>query len=163
MRMFTLLTALALLANAAPAQAQGFPCLDNLSKLPGRTPPADHYSSATWLQMPRFPDPSILPLIVGTWYTENHSPQTNQVQRIYSSYEANGLYQYRDQTCGATNICSQNQGHGSFRAVPRGPQFFIMINFSDLSRLRQCVSDDVSFPNPTTMVGRTGSVSRKQQ
>ena len=38
-----------------------------------------------------------------------------------------------------------------------------MINFSDLSRQNQCVSDDVSFTNPTTMVGRTGVVSRKQQ
>ena len=164
MRLSQTLAALALLAAAStPALAQGFPCLDNLSKQPGRTPPPDHYSSATWLQLPRFPDPSILPLIVGTWYTENQSPQTNQIQRIYSTYDANGLYQYRDQTCGGTGICSQNQGHGSFRAVPRGQQFFTMLNFSDLSRQQQCVSDDVSFPNPTTMVGRTGAVSRKQQ
>jgi hypothetical protein len=38
-----------------------------------------------------------------------------------------------------------------------------MLNFSDLSRQQQCVSDDVSFLNPTTMVGRTGAVSPKQQ
>jgi hypothetical protein len=63
---------------------------------------------------------------------------------------------------GATGICSQNQGHGSFRAVPRGQQCFTMLNFSDLSRQNQCVSDDVSFPNPTTMVGRNGTVFRKQ-
>jgi hypothetical protein len=36
-------------------------------------------------------------------------------RRIYSTHDANGLYQYRDQTCGAMGICSQNQGHGSFR------------------------------------------------
>src|SRR6267142_296222 len=100
MRLSPTLAALALLAAAStPALAQGFPCLDNLSKQPGRTPPPDHYSSATWLQLPPFPDPSILPLIVGTWYTENQSPQTNQIQRIYSVFDANGLYQYRDQTC----------------------------------------------------------------
>lgn len=157
------LTVLAFTAAATPAMAQGFPCLDNLSKLPGRTPPPDHYSSASWLQLPRFPDPSILRFIVGTWYTENRSPQTNQVQRLYSSFDANGLYGYRDQTCGAMNICSQNQGTGSFRAVPRGQQFFIMMNYSDLSRQNQCVSDDVSFPNPTTMVSRSGAVSRRQQ
>jgi hypothetical protein len=163
MRLSPTLAALALLAAAStPALAQGFPCLENLSKLPGRTPPPDHYSSATWLQLPRFPDPAILPLIVGTWYTENQSPQTNQNQRIYSVFDANGLYQYRDQTCRGTGICSQNQGHGSFRAVPRGRQFFTMVNFSDLSRQSQCVSDDVSFPSPTTMVGRTSAVSRKQ-
>ena len=117
MRLSLILAPLALLGSLTSALAQGFPCLDNLSKMPGRTPPPDHYSSATWLQLPRFPDPSILRFIVGTWYTENQSPQTNQIQRLYSTYDANGLYQYRDQTCGGTGICSQNLGHGSFRAA----------------------------------------------
>jgi hypothetical protein len=157
------MAAFALLAGSMPSLAQQLSqCLDNLSRRPGFPAPPDYYASATWAQLPPLADAGILRLLVGTWYTENRSPQTNQVQRLYSSFEANGLYQYRDQTCGAGNICSQNQGTGSFRAVPRGQQFFIMMNFSDLNRQNQCVSDDVSFPNPATMVGRSGATSRKQ-
>jgi len=159
------LVAVSLVSAPGAALAQQPSCLDNLSRRPGAYPPPDLYASATWDRLPNNADPAILRLLVGTWYTENKAPQLNMVQKIYSTFEANGLFQYRDQTCGSVPgvPCSQNQGTGSFRAVNNNDRIFVMTNFSDLNRWNQCVSDDVTFPDPTTMVGRSGAVSRKVQ
>ena len=144
------------------AIAQQYQCLDNLSRKPGFPAPPDHQASFNWERLGTMVDQASMQAMVGVWYGESRNPQGNQIQYIYSSFEANGLYQYRDQTCGAPNICSNNQGHGSFRAArqPDG-SILVMINVSDLNRQQQCVSDQVTFPNPNTMVSRNGMTWRR--
>jgi hypothetical protein len=90
--------------------------------MPGRTPPPDHYSSATWLQLPRFPDPSILRLIVGTWYTENQSPQTTRSSGSIRPMMPTVSISIATRPAGHGHLLAE-PGHGSFRAVPRGQQF----------------------------------------
>jgi hypothetical protein len=87
------------------------------------------------------------------------------IQYLHQSFEPTGLYQYKDQTCGGiTGACSSNFGNGSFRANRTGDgSIFFIVNFSDMSRLNQCVSAQVTFPNSTTMLNRAGGVARRVQ
>jgi hypothetical protein len=83
-------------------------------------------------------EPTAMQQVVGTWYVENVSQELGMVQRLYATYDANGLFSYQDETC--SNIsCSQNQGHGWWAARAQGDgSVYIMINVSDLNRTNEC-------------------------
>jgi hypothetical protein len=162
-----------LLCAAFPVYAQQYPCWNNRGFVE-RNPQSPNFnrtvripdpqSSMTWNQMASSNDPRAVQAMVGTWYSRAVSPQTGQAQDLYASFEPNGLYQYRDQTCGQGNLCSNNQGTGEFRAAFQADgSIFYMINFSDLSRDHQCTSDNVRFQGAGMMVGRNGNIMRKVQ
>jgi len=58
--------------------------------------------------------------VAGVYYGEVSSSDGTMYEQVYRSYEANGLWQYRDQTCPTDNQgylpCSQNQGAGQWAA-----------------------------------------------
>ncbi|MBV1704977.1 MAG: hypothetical protein KGQ28_09240, partial [Hyphomicrobiales bacterium] len=166
----------ALVALEDVASAQQYPCWNN--RLPfsrlhdnqGRRVPdagrtviePDIQGSTTWARLGVANDPGALQALAGTWYTEIRSPNTGAIQYLYQTYEANGLYQYRDRTCGTgygMTTCSNNQGTGELRAVRQGDgSIFFMVRWSDLSRSSACTSYQVRFSDPGTMVYRMGGV-----
>ena len=123
----TRLLVAACLCAAAPVHAQEYPCWNNRgfvdrnpdSPTVGRVVAVpDPQSSFTWNQLAGRNDPRAAQALAGTWVTRYVSPQDGRVQDYYASFEANGLFQYRDQTCGGPmDICSRNQGAGEFRAA----------------------------------------------
>ncbi len=83
-------------------------------------------------------DQAAMQEVAGTWYVEQVSPDGVSVQRLYVTYDANGLYSYQDQTCSAIS-CSQNQGYGRWAAVRQADDsIYISINFSDLNNTNAC-------------------------
>lgn len=152
------MTAWAIVAlSSAQAIAQQTQCYDN------RTRGIDAQGTVTWQRLLQTNDPAAMRMLVGTWFNQNTNRQLNMTQSIYQTFDPNGLFQYRDQTCGGmVNTCSNNYGTGSFRASrQQDGSIFFMTNFSDLNRTNQCVSGQVTFPNQTTMVSRTGAVWRR--
>ncbi len=111
-------------------------------------------------------DPAIRGKVVGTWYSENPNPQLGMVQRLYQTFSANGLFEYRDQTCG--NIqgvpCSQNSGHGSWNAQRQADGWiYVRVQFSDLHRTNECTGWAAMFPDPNTMVMSNNSRAKRVQ
>ncbi len=111
-------------------------------------------------------DPAIRGKVTGTWYSENQNPQLGMVQRIYQTFSANGLFDYRDQTCG--NIqgmpCSQNAGHGVWNAQRHADgSFYIRVQFSDLRRKDECTGWAATFPDPNTMLMSNNTRAKRVQ
>lgn len=115
-----------------------------------------------FLQTQQQANPQLMAQMAGVYYAETANPQMQMVNRAYRSYEANGLWQYQDQTCSSTG-CSQNQGTGQWAAYqqPDGT-IFLMIHFSDLARTDNCFSQTVMFsgPNFTDTLGTTWQRTR---
>jgi len=157
---------------AAPALAQDYPCWNNRglvdqnprSPTRGRTVSVpDPQSSLTWAQLGQRDDPDAHQALAGVWYAQNRSAM-GQTQFIYSTFEPNGLFSYRDSTCGPTGLCSQNQGAGQYRATFQGDgSIFYMVNFSDLARDHQCGSETVRAQDGQTLLTREGGVMRRVQ
>lgn len=98
-------------------------------------------STDTWRQLQQTADPQLMANLAGVYYGERPSPDGQYVNYQYRSYEANGLFQYQDQTCGniAGIPCSQNQGTGEWRAVTwQDGTIYIMFRFSDLTVTSAC-------------------------
>ena len=96
-----------------------------------------------WMQTRQAADPQVMRQLSGVYYAETPNAQMQMINRAYRSYEANGLWQYQDQTCSSTG-CSTNQGAGQWAgySLPDG-SIFLMIHFSDLSRSNNCFSQTV--------------------
>ena len=94
-----------------------------------------------WLQTRQVADTRVMQQLAGVYYGEIPDPSGQMVNRTYRSYEANGLWQYQDQTCTPGGGCSQNQGAGQWAGyqLPDG-SIFLMIHFSDLVRSNTCFS-----------------------
>lgn len=76
--------------------------------------------------------------VAGTWYVETAYQETGAVQRLYATYDANGLFSYQDETCSSIS-CSQNQGYGQWVARSQADgSVYIMLNVSDLNRTNEC-------------------------
>ena len=96
--------------------------------------------SMNWQQTLRQAEAETMRKLAGMYYGEQTAPQLGMIERVYRSYEANGLWQYQDQTCSSTG-CSQNQGAGQWAAfAQRDGSIFAMVHFSDLSRTNTCFS-----------------------
>ncbi len=111
-------------------------------------------------------DPAIRGKVVGTWYSENQNPQLGMVQRMYQTFSTNGLFEYRDQTCGNTQglPCSQNSGHGSWNAQRQADGWiYVRVQFSDLRRKDECTGWAAMFPDPNTMVMSNNSRAKRVQ
>lgn len=105
-------------------------------------------ASLNWQRTLQAADSRVMQQMAGVYYGEQSAPQLGMIERVYRSYEANGLWQYQDQTCGSTPgvPCSQNQGTGEWAAYPQADgSIFVMIHFSDLSRYNNCFSQIVRF------------------
>ena len=160
-----------LLCFAVQAHAQQYPCWNSsgmVNRMNPQTSPVynvpDPQASATWDRLASANDPRAAQALAGTWYMRNVAPQSGQVQEYYATFDPNGLFQYRDQTCGSTGMCSRNQGNGQFRAAfENDGSIFYMTNFSDLNRDHQCVSDTVRVQDNSTLVNRSGNVMRRVQ
>lgn len=99
--------------------------------------------SLNWQQTRASADARVMAQMAGVYYAETPNQQLQMINRAYRSYEANGLWQYQDQTCSSTG-CSQNQGTGNWAAYQQGDgSVFLMIHFSDLSRSNNCFSQNV--------------------
>jgi len=72
--------------------------------------------SLNWQRTVQSADQRAMSQLAGVYYGEQTAPQLGMVERVYRSYEASGLWQYQDQTCGSTPgvPCSQNQGTGQW-------------------------------------------------
>ena len=146
----------------ASAQAQQAPCLANHLRPAGSPrevmPPPDWQSSSVWQQLATMTDPQMMQRLVGVWQTEQFNAPLRIMQRTLHQFDANGLFQYQDQTCPTDGLpCSQNGGPGEFRASRQASgTTFIMMRFSDLSRVNQCASLEVNFQDERTMVTRGG-------
>ncbi len=109
-------------------------------------------------------DASVAPEIVGTWYLEILSPAGDMVNRQYQQFDANGLWQYQDQTC-ATQMqlpCSQNQGHGLYVVNAQGGgSYYIARIFNDLERTNWCQGAQVRVLDRNTLQLPDGSVMQR--
>jgi hypothetical protein len=88
--------------------------------------------------------------ISGVYYGEQTAPELGMIERVYRSYEPNGLWQYQDETCstGMNIPCSHNQGTGEWAAFTQADgTVFAMIHFSDLSRSNACFSQTLRLSN----------------
>jgi hypothetical protein len=118
----------------------------------------DPRATATWQQLVAQADPQIMQMLIGVWYRELRSPATSQIDYLYQSFEAGGLYQYRDKVCGGmTNTCLDYQGTGRYAARRQDDgSFFGLIVVSDLGRDHQCTSLSGRFLDQTTILGADG-------
>jgi hypothetical protein len=118
----------------------------------------DPQASLVWRQSLQMADVGLMGELAGTYYVEIPAPQLGMVSQQYRRYDANGLFEYQDQTCG--NIpgvpCSQNYGHGQWTAYRQNDgSIFLMINWSDLSRTNACAGG-AAFVQGGTIVGQDG-------
>lgn len=105
-------------------------------------------TTQNWMQTRQAADGRIMQQLAGVYYGEIPDPSGSMVNRTYRSYEANGLWQYQDQTCTPGATCSQNQGAGLWAGyqLPDG-SIFLMIHFSDLVRSNTCFSQTLKPAN----------------
>jgi len=92
-------------------------------------------------------DPKAMRQMAGVYYGEFPSPDGVYREQAYRTYDAGGLWQYRDQTCtvGSSLPCSQGEGAGQWAAYQQADgTIFVMIHFSDLNRSNTCVSQTVT-------------------
>lgn len=105
-----------------------------------------------WMQTRQNADAKVMQAVAGVYYGEFPSSDGTMYQQAYRSYEANGLWGYKDQTCPTDNLgyltCSQNQGAGEWAAYSLNDgSVFLMIHFSDLSRSNSCFSQTIRLGN----------------
>jgi hypothetical protein len=106
-------------------------------------------------------DPMLRQLVAGTWYGVNE--QMGMRQQLYATYLPTGVFEYRDQTCGATG-CSENYGHGFWMATRQADgAIYIRIQFSDLKRTNECTGIAASFTDRDTMVFQNGGRAQRVQ
>lgn len=103
--------------------------------------------SLNWQNTLQAADPNVMRQMAGVYYGEQSSAQLGMINRVYRSYEANGLWQYQDETCSnGGGPCSHNQGAGQWAGYQQADgTVFLMIHFSDLARTNTCVSQTVKF------------------
>ncbi len=103
-------------------------------------------STDTWRQLLQNADGQLMGQLAGVYYAERPSPDGVYLNRVYRSFEPNGLFQYQDQTCGNIQgiACSQNQGTGEWRATTWSDgSIYMMMRFSDLVRTSACAGQRV--------------------
>jgi hypothetical protein len=147
-----LVGALLLILAVGPAAAQDEPdrCYTTTDPRGGEDVARNTFynPSATmnWQQTRAQADGRVMQAMAGVYFAQMNDPTGQMVNRAYRSYEANGLWQYQDQTCtiGSPLPCSQNQGAGLWAGYqqPDG-MIFLMVHFSDLSRSNNCFSQTV--------------------
>lgn len=98
--------------------------------------------------------------ILGLWYVETVYAAENQINRQYLQYDANGLFAYHDQTCSlATNMCSQNEGHGVWAANSQGEgNYYVARLFNDLLRTNWCQGWQVHVIDANTLQAPDGTL-----
>ena len=131
---------LALAASPLAAQEQNA-CYDRDEGVVPANTFLNMQSTDTWRNLLQIADPALMGQLAGVYYGEIRSPDGLYIAHQYRSFEANGLYQYQDQTCtiGSQIPCSQNQGTGEWRAATWSDgSIYVMAHFSDLIRTSAC-------------------------
>ncbi len=153
--------ALALAALAAtPALAQQ----DYCNRRSGNQVVVDEEATRTFRQMVAQQDSQVVAAMAGVWYAEIAAPQLGMISYQYRQYDANGLFQYQDQTCTqGSPLCSRNQGTGFFTAITVGDTIQTFMIVSDLQRDHECTGSTMRFIDPNTMQDGSGTVWRRVQ
>jgi hypothetical protein len=136
-----------------PALAQDVYCL--------RQGQVDQQTTLQLRQLIQNPDPRIMGLMAGTWYSETYT--RNQVSYLYSTYEPNGLWSYQNRVCGGlANTCSDYQGTGMFGGVAlAGGLISLVIAYSDLNVSHACTGSVVQPLPDGTLRDSNGGIWRK--
>lgn len=83
-------------------------------------------------------DAAVMAGFTGVWYGEFTTPQMNSTTRIYYSFEPNGLFQYRSQSCWGFG-CSDGYGTGQWVGLRQDDgRIRVIYNWSDLERTSAC-------------------------
>jgi hypothetical protein len=138
---------LAVLASPGFAQDDPTACWDRMQGGDPANTFLNKQMSDYWRQILQAADTGLMGRIAGVYYGERPSPDGVYVNRQYRSFEASGLFQYKDQTCtvGSSLPCSQNQGTGEWRAVNQTDgSTYLMARFSDLDRSNACFGDRIT-------------------
>lgn len=122
----------------------------------------DGPSTQTWLATLARADGAAMQRLAGVYYGETPAPEIGMINYQYRSYQANGLFEYRDRTCSSTG-CSENQGHGRWAAYPNGRGgYFVMITWSDLLRTNACLGSE-AYPDGGDLVFAGGNRWKRVQ
>ena len=106
-----------------------------------------------WMTTRQHADAQVMQQVAGVYYGgRNFSSDGTMFNEAQRSYEANGLWQYRDQTCPVNNLgylqCSQNQGAGLWAGYRQADgTIFLMVHFSDAARSNACFSQTIQLDN----------------
>lgn len=144
--------AMTLSPAAAIAQQQKDACYDRVEGQENANTYYNAQSTDTWRQLLQSSDAKLMAQMAGVYYGERTSADGTYINRQYRSLEANGLFQYQDQTCGNIQgiACSQNQGTGEWRATTwTDGSLYLMLHFSDLIRTSACSGQRVRMQGPT--------------
>lgn len=137
-----LLFTVSLLASPSLALAQQKDaCYDRLEGQVQNNTYYNAQSTDTWRKLLQSADSKLMAQMAGVYYGERPSPDGQYINYQYRSFEANGLFQYQDQTCGniAGIPCSKNQGTGEWRAITQQDgTIYMMTRFSDLTLASAC-------------------------
>lgn len=100
----------------------------------------DAQTSQQLQQMLQQPNPQVMQVMTGTWYSQTQNPGTGQMLYSYVTYEPNGLWGYRNRVC--SNLgCNDYEGTGVFAGVPLGNgQINLIIMYSDLQADHTCIA-----------------------
>ena len=110
-------------------------------------------ATQNWMTTRQHADPQIMQQVAGVYFGgRNSSPDGTMYDEAYRKYDANGLWQYRDQTCPVNTLgyltCSQNQGAGLWAGYRQADgTIFLMVHFSDLARSNACFSQTIQLSN----------------
>ncbi len=100
-------------------------------------------ATQNWQQTRANADGRVMQAMAGEYQSQFNDPSGQMVEYVRRSYEANGLWQYRDRTCTINSPipCSENNGVGMWAGYqqPDGT-IFLMIHFSDVARYNNCFS-----------------------
>jgi hypothetical protein len=146
------------LALATPAVAQSVICLERQS---GQV---DGQATQAFADMQARTTPDLAQAMAGNWYSENTSPQTGQISRLYLSYGANGSLSYQNQVCDSSGACNSYQGSGAWAAMPMGGTAFSGIQMiSDQGRNQECTGFSGQFVDRNTIQSGAGGMMRRVQ
>lgn len=122
----------------------------------------DRETTYLFTQMLNNPDPRIRQYMTGSWQAQIPAPQLGMMLYSTAVYDANGLWQYFNRTCGTqTGYCSNAQGHGAYVGVVNGNTLNIAIMYSDLEVENGCTRNVVTIMGPGMLRDSNGTIWRK--
>lgn len=137
---------LAIVASPAFAQDESTQCWDRQEGGHPANTFLNKQMTDYWRQMLKVADARLMGQLSGAYSSERTSPDGVYVNRQTRQFDANGLFQYADETCsvGMQLPCSHNQGTGEWRAANQADgSTYLMARFSDLIRTDACFGDRI--------------------
>ena len=146
MRKFALVLLAATLLPAASAaqQQRRIQCYDRVEgNGPGQNAPRGNNTFLNMVMTDRYraaqiaQDPQVMAAFAGVWAGQTQA--MGMVDTTYYSFEPNGLFQYKSQTCTPGVSCSDNYGTGEWTAhMVAAGTIEVMFAWSDMVRTQAC-------------------------